>query len=116
MWRAAALLERKMLSGDEIAFRVFKALCYLRCETGATGTGGSVSWNQYGGSGNIGTRTNSEILLRCIEERDYRLRKATTGEWVAGFVFLPLTLRLAVLSAGQYPSSDIRYGGGSAEP
>jgi hypothetical protein len=89
---------------------------YYACDSASTGTGASIRWNQYGGSGNVGPRINSDMLLRCMEAHNYRLRRATTGEWVAGIAFLPLTIPLAVMSAGQYPGSDIRYGGGSADP
>lgn len=51
-----------------------------------------------------------------MEAHSYRLRRATTGEWVAGLAFLPLTIPLAVLTAGEFPGSDIRFGGGSADP
>lgn len=91
---------------------------FYQCETGATGTGASVSWNQYGGSGNVGARTDSELLLRCMEAREYRLRKASTGEWVAGIAFLPITIPLSALVAlgGGNLWSDDRFGGGNAEP
>lgn len=75
-----------------------------------------VAWSQYGGSAGAGMKVNSDMLLRCMEAHDYRLRKATTGEWVAAIIFLPLTLPVTLLSAGTYPGSDIRFGGGSAEP
>jgi hypothetical protein len=63
-----------------------------------------------------GMSVEPDMLLRCMEAHNYRLRKATTGEWVAGFVFLPLTLPVALLSGGTYPGRDIRLGGGTAEP
>ena len=56
---------------------------YYACASASTATGASIAWNQNGGSGNVGPRTDSEMLLRCMEAKDYRLRKATTGEWVA---------------------------------
>jgi hypothetical protein len=91
---------------------------FYQCETGSTATGASATWNQYGGSANVGARTNSELLLRCMEAREYRLRKATTGEWVAGIAFLPVTIPLTAIGAlgGGYIWSDDRMGGGSAEP
>jgi hypothetical protein len=91
---------------------------FYQCETGSTGTGASATWNQYGGSANVGPRTDSELLLRCMEAREYRLRKPTTGEWVAGITLLPVTIPLTVLGAcgGSYIWSDDRIGGGNAEP
>ena len=62
--------------------------------SGSTGTAASTRWNQYGGSSYVGPHINSDLLLRCMEAHNYRLRRATTGEWVAGIVFLPLTVPL----------------------
>jgi len=89
---------------------------YYACDSASTATGASVVWNAYGGSGNVGARTDPELLLRCMEARNYRLRKATTGEWVVAIIFLPVSIPLSVLTAGQWPGSDIRYGGGYADP
>ena len=51
-----------------------------------------------------------------MEAHNYRLRRATTGEWVAGVVFLALTLPLVIMTAGMYPGDSVRIGGGSADP
>jgi hypothetical protein len=89
---------------------------YYACDSGSTGTAASTRWNKYGGSSYVGPHINSDLLLRCMEAHNYRLRRATTGEWVAGVAFLPLTVSLVILTAGMYPGDDIRIGGGSADP
>jgi hypothetical protein len=89
---------------------------YYACDSGSTGTAASTRWNQYGGSSYVGPHINSDLLLRCMEAHNYRLRRATTGEWVAGVVFLPLTVSLVILTAGMYPGDSVRIGGGSADP
>jgi hypothetical protein len=89
---------------------------YYACDSTSTGTVAGTRWNQYGGSSYVGPHINSDMLLRCMEAHNYRLRRATTGEWVAGIAFLPLTLSLVVLTAGLYPGDAIRIGGGSADP
>jgi hypothetical protein len=89
---------------------------YYACDSGSTGTAASTRWNQYGGSSYVGPHINSDLLLRCMEAHNYRLRKATTGEWVAGVAFLPLTVSLVILTAGMYPGDNVRIGGGSADP
>lgn len=76
----------------------------------------AAAWGQAGGVAGAGMKVNSEMLLRCMEAHDYRLRKATSGEWWAGVLLLPVTAPLVVLSGGTFPGSDIRYGGGNADP
>ena len=88
---------------------------YYPCDSGSTGTAASTRWNQYGGSSYVGPHINSDLLLRCMEAHNYRLRRATTGEWVAGIVFLPLTVPLVIMTAGMYPGDSVRIGGGSAK-
>ncbi|MGB8684433.1 MAG: hypothetical protein WCD12_16220 [Candidatus Binatus sp.] len=89
---------------------------YYACDSGSTGTAASTRWNQYGGSSYVGPHINSDLLLRCMEAHNYRLRRATTGEWVVGVAFLPLTVPLVILTAGMYPGDAVRIGGGSADP
>ncbi len=63
---------------------------YYDCAQQANTPVAGIAWNQYGGYGGVSAKVNSEMLLRCMEARNYRLRRATGGEWAAGLLLLPI--------------------------
>lgn len=88
---------------------------YYQCTVAATGTAGAVAWNQYGGSGNVGARTDPNLLLQCMQARDYRVRKATTVEIIVGIVTSPLWFPLEFLGVLADSDQYLLFGGSAAD-
>jgi len=84
---------------------------FYACSQSSNEPRAAVAWGSKSGSGSAGMRVDPNMLLRCMEARNYRLRKPTTSEIVMGTIFFPIWIPWVVL----YGAPGMVIGGGPGE-
>jgi hypothetical protein len=83
---------------------------FYTCSQAANQPEAGIVWGSGSGYGAAGNRVSPNMLLRCMEARNYRLRKANGAEYAVGILFSPVWVPWVLLFGG---GNQFILGGGS---